>query len=52
MVIYQSLNNLKLHNMISKFLKKTGGVILGIITLLMLVWLVIEFYLALLLAGV
>tara|TARA_Y200000002_G_scaffold382589_2_gene400210 strand:+ start:2480 stop:2596 length:117 start_codon:yes stop_codon:yes gene_type:complete len=38
--------------MISKFLKKTGGVILGLVTLGMLGWLVIELYLALLLSGV
>ena len=52
MAIDQSLNNLKFSNMISKFLKKAGGVILGLITLAMLVWLGIELHLALLLAGV
>ena len=38
--------------MISKFLKKAGGVILGLITLGMLMWLGIECYLTLLLSGV
>jgi hypothetical protein len=52
MAIDQSLSNLKLNNMITKFLKKVGGVILGLVTLGMLMWFGIECYLALLFVAV